>query len=166
MRSVEPSLEFEALFDRLWRKSVRLAERLVGTGDAEDVAVEAFARALERWERVRRLPHLDAWMLRVTTNAALDTLRRTRRTVSVDRAEVVSPLDTVALRLALGEALRRLPRRQSEVIVLRYLAQLSEPEVAAALGISLGTVKTHARRGVATLRHQLGATREELFHVG
>src|SRR6266852_4991238 len=109
MRSVEPSLEFEALFDRLWRNSVRLAERLVGTGDAEDVAVEAFARALERWERVRRLPHLDAWVLRVTTNAAIDRLRRTRRTVSPDRAEVVSPEDTLALRLALGEALRQLP---------------------------------------------------------
>jgi RNA polymerase sigma-70 factor (ECF subfamily) len=55
----------------------------------------------------------------------------------------------------LGAALRALPERQREVIVLRHLAGLSEPEVAEYLGISLGSVKTHMRRAKESLRGRL-----------
>jgi hypothetical protein len=86
------SEEFDAVFDRVWEPSVRLASRLVGPDEAEDIAVEAFARALERWNKVRSLPHLDAWLLRVTTNVALDRLRRTRRQpASLDVAQPAAP---------------------------------------------------------------------------
>jgi RNA polymerase sigma factor (sigma-70 family) len=53
------------------------------------------------------------------------------------------------------EALRRLPARQRECLVLRYYLDLSETEIAAALGISQGSVKTHASRGIAALGSQL-----------
>ena len=53
------------------------------------------------------------------------------------------------------DALRRLPERQREVVVLRHLADLPEVDVAASLGISVGSVKTHLSRGVARLRSEL-----------
>jgi RNA polymerase sigma-70 factor (ECF subfamily) len=155
---------FDALFDRMWPTTVGLARRLVGSSDAEDVAVEAFARALERWSSVRRHANVDAWLLRVVTNVAVDHVRRENRVSSRDenRAPVVAAEEPI-LRAALVEALRRLPRRQREVIVLRYLADYTEPAVSSALGISLGSVKTHARRGMATLRARLGDDREALL---
>jgi RNA polymerase sigma-70 factor (ECF subfamily) len=87
-----------------------------------------------------------AWVLRVTANISLDRLRRLRRSTAAPPVDP-QPDDTAALRITLQEALRRLPQRQREVVVLRYLADLSESDVAAALGISLGSVKTaHASR--------------------
>ncbi len=59
-------------------------------------------------------------------------------------------------RVDLAQALRRLPTRQRQVVVLRYLADWSEADVAAELGTSLGTVKRHASRGLAAMRQSLG----------
>ena len=59
-------------------------------------------------------------------------------------------------RLDLQRALRDLPKRQRDVVVLRYVADQPEDAVAAALGVSVGTVKTHASRGLAALRARLG----------
>jgi DNA-directed RNA polymerase specialized sigma24 family protein len=66
MKGVARPEAFDALFDRMWPTTVGLARRLVGSSDAEDVAVEAFARALERWSSVRRHANVDAWLLRVS----------------------------------------------------------------------------------------------------
>jgi RNA polymerase sigma factor (sigma-70 family) len=65
------------------------------------------------------------------------------------------------LRLALVAALIRLPRRQRETIVLRYLCDLPEADAALALGVSAGTVKTHLHRALASLRANIGAEFEE-----
>lgn len=62
------------------------------------------------------------------------------------------PQEAVSVRLALVSALQALPRRQRAVIVLRYLADMSEDSVATTLGISRGSVKTHTRRGLDGLR--------------
>jgi RNA polymerase sigma factor (sigma-70 family) len=148
----------------MWLPCVRLARRVVGDSDAEDVAVEAFARALERWRTVGELTYLDPWILRVTANISLDRLRRMRRSAAIAQVDPQSD-DTAALRITLQQALRRLPKRQREVIVLRYLADLSEPDVAAALGISLGSVKTHARRGINALRLHFGDNHEAILHA-
>jgi RNA polymerase sigma factor (sigma-70 family) len=62
--------------------------------------------------------------------------------------------------------LRRLPARQREVVVLRYVADVSEEDVASSLGISAGAVKAHASRGLARLRQLIGASsRRELEEV-
>jgi RNA polymerase sigma factor (sigma-70 family) len=76
--------------------------------------------------------------------------------------------DSVALRQALVAALRRLPTRQREAVVLRYLADLSERDVGLALGIGQGTVKTHLHRGLAALRVLMGRDfkEEDLGHIG
>lgn len=158
-------------FDQWFRTTLdrvrRAARRVVGDGaEADDIAAEAFARALVRWSTVRDLPHRDAWVSRVATNLALDSVRtrsRRERILIVQRAAeaVGDGTDASAERMALALALGQLPRRQREVIALRYLVGLPEAEVAAALGVSSNTVKTHLARALSNLRARLGPTWEE-----
>jgi RNA polymerase sigma-70 factor (sigma-E family) len=151
---------FDDLFRSEWRRTVATARRIVGPGDeAEELAAEAFTRAYDRWSSVRRQPAPAAWVLRVTVNLALDQARR-RRVDLVDEASTTHSTDPaqdrVAERLALAAALGALSPKQRHAIALRYLAGCQEDEVAAALGVSTGTVKTHLRRGLDHLRRQLG----------
>jgi len=146
---------FTELFDSAYPRAVRLGQRLLGTRAAgEDLAAEAFARAYARWGSVRRHPAPDAWVLRTATNLAIDQLRRSAP-VSAE-APVADPADAVALRLALASALASLSRQQRTVVTLRYLADLPEHDVAIALGISVGSVKTHLSRGLDRLRRDAG----------
>jgi RNA polymerase sigma-70 factor (ECF subfamily) len=146
---------FAAAFDHLYPAAVRLAMRIVGDQSAaEDVAAEALTRAYANWPKVARLPYRDAWVLRVTGNLAIDTVRRRRPELVPSAASRFE--DATVLRLALASALSRLPRRQREAIVLRYLAAYTEEEVSAALGISSNSVKTHVQRGLKALRSRLG----------
>ena len=92
-------------------------------------------------------------MLRVATNLALNAIRRRR--LLFPGVEARRDDDAATTRVALAGALQRLPGRQREVVVLRHLAGLSEPEVAVRLGVSVGTVKTHLRRGREALRGRL-----------
>ena len=120
---------------------------------AEDLTAEAFARALVRWHVLSEVDYRDAWVSRVATNLALDVLRRKPPYLGIEIApRSADPQGDVDLRLALVAALQRLPRRQREAVVLRYFGQFNEREVAAALSVSAGTVKTHLRRGLAALR--------------
>lgn len=152
--------EYDHFFLRMLPRTIRSARRL--TGDpwtAEDVAVEALARAHLHWSRVRALPWRDAWVLKV---ASREALRHARRRLSAPAAAFArDQADDIALRVALVAALVRLPRRQRETIVLRYLCDLPETEVAVALGVSAGTVKTHLHRAIATLRADIGTDLEE-----
>jgi RNA polymerase sigma-70 factor (sigma-E family) len=148
---------FEEAFDALLVSARRIAVRLVGSGpEADDVAAESLARAYARWPKIRDLDYRDAWVMRVTANVALDVLRRSRRPVPPPVTEMIDPAEAMVTRIALGEALRRLPRRQRDVVVLRYLADLSEADVAESLGVSAGTVKQHAHRAIDALRRTLG----------
>jgi len=70
------------------------------------------------------------------------------------------------LRVALVAALGSLPRRQRQAVALRYLGDLSDGQVAVALGISVGSVKTHIHRGLGALRGRLGPGLEEVVPVG
>jgi len=145
---------FDLAFAYLFAQSYRIARRIVGEpGAAEDIAAEALSRAYSHWSRIGELPYRDAWVLRVATNLALNTIRRKRVVLRAPDAQ--SHDDATATRLALVAALNALPARQREVIVLRHLAELSEVEVAERLGLSLGTVKTHLRRAKHALRLQL-----------
>jgi RNA polymerase sigma-70 factor, ECF subfamily len=142
---------FVAAFPRLYPRARRVAYRVVGeVATAEDVAAEALARAYAHWERIEGLPWVDAWVLRVTANLALDVARRRRPLV--DPPAPVESEDAIATRLAMVAALDRLPRRQREAVALYYLAGLSEEEVGRALGIAAGTVKSHLHRGLSALR--------------
>lgn len=156
---------FREVFDRTLPLARRLAARI--TGDpalADELAAEALTRLFARWPRLRHEPWVDAWVMRVTTNLALSAVRRGPAPVlaadaGADAAEVV------VLRRTLVEALARLPRRQREVVVLRHLSDLSEHDVAAVLGLSAGSVKTHLHRGLAALRGLLDPPDETEVHL-
>jgi RNA polymerase sigma-70 factor (sigma-E family) len=157
---VADGVRFEEAFPDLYRLAYRVSFRVLGDrGDAEDVAQEALARTHLRWARLRERP--EGWVVTVATNLSIDRHRRRRRT-SVLGTEPLSLVDVhQGERIDLARALRRLPRRQREVVVLRYLADWSEIDVATALGVSAGAVKSHASRGLAALRHHLDVHRPQ-----
>ncbi len=159
-----PTETFEDTFTRLFPRAYRLARRILGDAEAaEDVAAEALARAYAQWPRVESLPYRDGWILKVTTNLAIDRLRRHPADQPVPAALLAE--DALVLRLALTAALRSLPRRQRQAVALRYLGELSEAEVAKALDVSVGSVKTHTHRGLAALRTKLGPEMAEVIPV-
>ena len=147
-------VRFEEVFSDLYRLAYRVSFRVLGDrGDAEDVAQETLARTHLRWARLRDRP--QGWVVTVSTNLAIDRLRRRSRTTELGIEPVALVEMHLSERIDLARALRRLPRRQREVVVLRYLADWPELEVADALGCSPGTVKSHASRGLAHLREHL-----------
>lgn len=147
--------EFDAFFDAVWTRSRETAGRVgLSREDAEDVALDAMAITYDRWGRVRRMDYPQAWTLKVTANLALRRLKK--RGAPVPSATAASSLeDGVADRLAVGAEIGRLPRRQREVVALRYLADLSEADVARVLGVDVGTVKVHASRARQALKLSL-----------
>jgi RNA polymerase sigma-70 factor (sigma-E family) len=146
---------FDDAFDRLFQIAYRAAYRLLGSReDAEDVAMEALARAALRWQKL--LPKPDPWVTTVSVNLSLDLWRRRKRSAHHRRSMgdgVVEPTDD--RRIDLVRALQQLPRRQRDSVVLRYFGDLTEAQTASALGISLGTVKQHTSRGLDRLRREL-----------
>lgn len=156
-----PPEGFDAFFFTELPVVLRLARRMTGDRTmAEDVAAEAFARAFARWDKVSRLDYREAWILRVASNLAIDLGRR-RRPALASRPAAPDPAGEVAVRLTMLSALRALPRTQREAMVLRYLADMSEAEVAEVLGVRQGTVKSHLHRAREALRSRLGADPEE-----
>lgn len=154
--------EFDDFMRGRWPAMVRLAYGLTGdAGHAEDLAQAAFARAYASWGRVSRAGNPDAYVRRIVINANRSRFRKRRVTEEL-RADLA---DTVAGQQpgpgdqagggALLAALDRLGPRQRAVIVLRYWLDLSEAETAAALNCSVGTVKSQASRGLATLREHV-----------
>jgi RNA polymerase sigma factor (sigma-70 family) len=152
-------LQFTAAFDELYARAVRVALRIVGErAAAEDVAAEALTRVYYHWDHIGDLhARRVAWTVRVATNLAIDATRRLE--VPAERIEpdgTTNPADAVAVRLALVAALRALPERQRQAVALRHLADLSQTQVARALGVHPGTVAQHVHRGMAALRLALG----------
>jgi RNA polymerase sigma-70 factor (sigma-E family) len=145
---------FDLAFEGLYRLAYRVAFRILGDrGDAEDVAQETLARAAVRWSRLRERP--EGWVTRVASNLAIDRYRRRARP-AVPLTGPVGLVDPyLGERGDLVHALRRLPRRQREAVVLRYLADLSEVQVALEMGCSVGAVKSHGARGLSSLRRHL-----------
>ena len=127
-------------------------------GHAEDIAQAAFARAYAAWGRVSRAGDPDAYVRRIVINENRKRFRRhrvpedLRGDLDVPLAEQPVDRQGPEERQALLDALARLGPRQRAVIVLRYWLDLSEAETAAALNCSVGTVKSQASRGLATLR--------------
>jgi RNA polymerase sigma-70 factor (sigma-E family) len=153
-------LVYEEAFEDLYLRAYGVAYQLVGRrSESEDVAQETLARAFVHWRKIRG--YAEAWVVRVAGNLAIDSWRRTNRLAAdhANRADTTSPGPS-GQRVDLHRALATLSRRQREVIVLRFLADLPEADVARALGCSVGSVKQHASRGLATLRNTMGVTEE------
>lgn len=151
---------FDRFFRAVFARAVGVAQRVTGDrASAEDAALEALAKAHFRWAKIGGEQWREVWVLRVAVNEAIRRLPKPR--AIPQQLDSSDPADAVVLRETLTAALQRLPHRQREVIVMRYLLGLSETEVAAALDISHGTVKTHLRRGLAALRLSLGRNLKE-----
>jgi RNA polymerase sigma-70 factor (sigma-E family) len=149
--------EFRDFMVGRWPGLVRLAYGL--TGDqalAEDLAQTALARAYASWPRVRRADDPDAYVRRIVLNANRSRFRGRR----VSELLTATPPDAGAAdetghrddRSALMAALKTLPAGQRSVVVLRYWLDLTEAQVAATLGCSVGNVKSQASRALAKLR--------------
>jgi RNA polymerase sigma-70 factor (sigma-E family) len=146
---------FDEMFPELFRSAYRVAFRLLGSREeAADCAQESCARACADWTRLARSGSPLPWVVRVSSNLAIDRWRKLRR---ARRHEVPAGVaaDPDPARVDLYLALDTLPRRQRDVLVLRHLADMSEADVAAALGCSVGTVKSNASRARAALREVL-----------
>jgi RNA polymerase sigma-70 factor (sigma-E family) len=152
--------DFDQMFPELFRSAYRVAYRLLGSReDAADCAQEACARACADWPKLTRSGSPVPWVVRVSSNLAIDRWRRTKRTRASSSA--VPVFDPDPERIDLYRALDALPRRQRDVIVLRHLADLSEVAVADLLGCSVGTVKSNASRARAALRAVLTIEEDE-----
>jgi RNA polymerase sigma-70 factor (ECF subfamily) len=149
---------FDEAFDDLFAVAERVARRIAGPTESEDIAADVMGRTFARWSRVNPLPYRRAWVARVAFNEALDAHRRANRRSGVGIAATPSRdmADDVAVRAALNEALGKLPKRQREVVALRYLADLTESDTASLLGVTVGSVKQHARRALEAMRERLG----------
>jgi RNA polymerase sigma-70 factor (sigma-E family) len=127
---------------------------------AEEAVAEAFARAWAGWSKVRSLHSPSAWVVRTAVNADISWWRRRRREVVTDAAHENAVAATEGDRDDLLDAVRRLPPRQREVVVLRYLLDLDTAGTAAWLGIAAGTVTAHLHHALATLRADLSRLEE------
>jgi len=157
-----PDLAVIEMYSVHYSALVRLAAMLVrDTPTAEEVVQDAFIAMHDGWERLRDAEKALAYMRQAVVNRSRSVLRH--RTV-VEKNQQKPPPDmpsaehgALALleRSAVIAALRDLPERQREAIVLRYYADLSEAEIASAMKISRGAVKSHTSRGMAALRAAL-----------
>jgi len=152
----------EELYAAHYRRLVRLAVLLVRDVEtAEEVVQDSFVAMHGRWRRLRDPDKGLAYLRQTVVNRSRSVLRHR----SVEARHQPVPLRDVAgaddhvltaeRRTQVLDALRELPERQREVIALRYYLDLSEAQIADALGISRGAVKSHASRGAASLRQLL-----------
>ena len=163
--------EFDGFMRGRWPAMVRLAYALTGdAGHAEDLAQAAFARAYASWGRVRRAGNPDAYVRRIVINEHRSRFRKHRVTEEL-RSDLTDTAGAASQpgpegRSELLDALTRLGPRQRAVVVLRYWLDLSEAETAAALGCSVGTVKSQASRALATLRKTTGVPEQDIVEGG
>ncbi|MDZ5621641.1 RNA polymerase sigma factor [Nocardioides bizhenqiangii] len=153
-------------FDASYRRLVGQLYGVCGDlSEAEDVVAEAFARAVSKRRTFERLDNPEAWLRTVAVNVARSRHRRGKLGERLlGRATATDPTHRPDLsddRMALVAALRSLPEHQRETLALHYLADLPVAEVAATLGVPVGTVKARLNRGRAALATALGT--KEVF---
>jgi RNA polymerase sigma factor (sigma-70 family) len=145
---------FEAFYASAWDDVYRPVAIVLGDpGLAAEAVDEAMTRAFERWSSVCRMENPEGWVYRVAVNWARSWLRRIgRQRILLGEAASV---DHPVFEPRLAPALRRLSPDHREVVVLRYLQDWSEAEIATALGVRPGTVKSRLHRAMAQLRQEL-----------
>jgi RNA polymerase sigma-70 factor (sigma-E family) len=147
------------LYAAYYRSLVRLAALLLrDIAEAEDVVQDAFVAMHDKWGRLREPEKALAYLRQVVVNKSRSVLRH-RSVMERHQPDPVRDADAAEGGALAGEtssevivALRRLPQRQREVLVLRYYLDLSEAQIAHTLGVSRGAVKSHASRGMSALR--------------
>jgi len=153
VKAAEP---FETFFRREFPKMVAVAYAISGSRwAAEELAQEACLRAFRSWESVSRYDKPGAWLRRVTINLANSLVRRRMSEVKALQRSLLGGVEVVDAHpveeAEFWDQVKALPRRQREVIVLRYVDGLDGGEIADVLDISESSVRTHLQRGIAAL---------------
>lgn len=155
------------LFEREGRSLVRLARLFVDDRNAaEDLVQEAFIRLARSAGRIHDSTKAAPYLRSIVLNLARDHNRRGlvslrhRLPFEHERAEEEDRLVLRDDQREVIDALRDLPHRQRDCLVLRYYQELGIDDIAATLGISRNSVKTHLQRGLTAMESRLGATRE------
>ena len=155
-----------SLYERNHADMVRFAAFLSGNVHAaEDVAHEAFIRVLDAWDRIDDPTKADAYLRTTVVNVVRGGFRRDE--VAARRAErhlaaVPSAEDDAIGRLGREHvlaAVAALPLKQRACVVMRHWMRMTESEIAETLDVSVGSVRTHVRRGTASLKDRLGGAR-------
>jgi RNA polymerase sigma-70 factor (sigma-E family) len=153
---------FEEYAAIAWPSLYRYAYLLAGNhADAEDIAQQTLMKACRSWSRIKDTDSPTAYLRRMLTNTYLSQRRPKGRRLELltdappepDHVPSVGPED----RMTLWPHVKSLPPRQRAVIVLRFYEDLSEQEIADALGCSRGTVKSTAHRALKALRAAIGS---------
>lgn len=147
-------VDFESFYRSQWQEVYRpLAVVLRNPDLARDATNEAMERALRKWNKVRGIGNQTGWVYRVAHNWAIDEIRRRqkwRRLRPVDPVWQPTVPDPEVF-----EAVSALPYEQRAVVVLRLVEDWSERDVAEALGVAPGTVKSRLSRALTRLREEL-----------
>jgi RNA polymerase sigma-70 factor (sigma-E family) len=142
------------------RGSVLLRSALALTGgnraDAEDLVQATLIKAYRSWDRISDLAAVDTYVRRAMVNTHISAWRQRRvdeyPTDEIPDQPAADPADERDMQDVMRRALDRLPRQMRAAVMLRYYDDMTEPQVAEALGITVGTVKSTVARAVAKLR--------------
>jgi RNA polymerase sigma-70 factor (sigma-E family) len=160
--TAEADLAITAMYDTEYRSLVRMSAVLLGdVGSAEEIVQDSFIATHAAWRGLRDVDKGTHYLRRTVMNRSRSLLRHravVEKHTPVGEPDMPSAEQAAMARLqrtAVIAALRTLPARQREALVLRFLLDLSEEEAAAAMRISQGAVKSHTARGKAALRSLL-----------
>ena len=159
-RVASGDLSFDEWVDARAAALLRFAYLVTGSQHAaEDAVQSALTKACEKWSRVRRTTDPDAYVRRMVVNAHVSAWRRSgrreltvaevRHTEAGDHAEGVATVD------AIWQVCATLPPQQRAAVVLRFYEDLEYGEIAAVLGITQATVRSHVHRALAAMRAEL-----------
>jgi RNA polymerase sigma-70 factor (sigma-E family) len=163
MSADHPGGTFEEYVTHRGRDLERYAAVLTSDpASAQDLVQTALLKALRRWPSIAAMDSPHAYVRRIVTTTYLDDRRRHRRRPSEqltadlpDRPTIADPVAGVADLDAIGHALGTLSRQQRAVIVLRHLVDLDDDAIAAELGCSTATVRSHASHALHRMRATL-----------
>lgn len=154
----EGRLDFDSWY-RARRPQVLVAVAIVCAGDherAEDATNDAFVKAFERWDSVSSMESPSAWVTKVAINRAKRSYWRHSRRIDLLNSQrlATASLDDLP-DIDLWQSVAALTQRQRKAIVLRYIDDLSQQEVAQELGVAVGTASATLSQARATLRSKL-----------
>jgi RNA polymerase sigma-70 factor (sigma-E family) len=164
---VRDRLSFNEYVRTRSRALLHAAQAMTGNrSDAEDLVQATLVKTYQSWDRISDPAALDTYVRRVMVNTHISGWRRRRLdeypTDELPDSPEADATGDADLRDVVQRALDRLPRQMRAAVMLRFYDDMTEPEVAAALGVSVGTVKSTVARAVAKLRQdaELGVDTE------
>ncbi|MFC2176954.1 RNA polymerase sigma factor [Actinomycetota bacterium] len=149
---------FEDFYATQWQEIYRpLAVTLRDPDLAQEATDEAMVRAYQKWRTVRHYANPAGWTYRVGLNWAISQLRRRKRLVHAKAVSNNPTWDPPPADPSISQALSHLPIEQRAVVVLRYLCDETQAEIAADLDIPVGTVRSRLSRALNRLREEVSA---------